>query len=92
MSLSTICGMPIGTVEDLYDQRDELLAEVRKLRRRLRDARAAMGDYAYHNGCGCCRNEEKHREAATRLGKLLGVKQFSDKSGYDFTWYRKDKP
>ena len=36
-------------------------------------------------GCGCCRDTDTWYEAANDLGKLLGVPEYDDGSGY--AWY-----
>lgn len=60
-------------------ERKKLIAEIRK----------AVANYMYSEGCGCCEspNHDEHKAA---LGKLLKVKKYKDRSGYDFNNY-KDK-
>lgn len=60
----------------------QTVAEFRKQMRRL------LADYISTEGCGCCRDTEGHEKAAEALGKALGVKKYSDGSGYDFRKYR----
>lgn len=50
--------------------------------------RTALADYMYSEGCGCCRDDGAHNEAAKRLGKLLRVPKYKDGSGHDFDRYR----
>lgn len=54
----------------------------------IKEMRAALADYMYAEGCSCCRDIDAHAEAATRLGKLLKIKKYSDNSGYDFYSYK----
>lgn len=56
----------------------------------LAQVRTALADYMYAEGCSCCRDTEKHDEAAARLAKLLSVPAYSDGSGYDFSLYRSE--
>lgn len=39
-------------------------------------------------GCACCRDIEAHQAHTAALARLLNVKQYDDKSGYDFDRYR----
>jgi hypothetical protein len=57
----------------------------------IADIRQAVADYMASEGCGCCQNVDKHEDAAKRLAKLLGVKMYADKSGYDFNKYKTAK-
>lgn len=50
--------------------------------------RQAVADYMVSEGCSCCRNYDAHKENTARLGKLLGVKKYSDGSGYDFSKFQ----
>jgi hypothetical protein len=52
--------------------------------------RNAVAEYIDSEGCQCCQNVEKHKFDTERLGKLLNVPMYKDKSGYDFGKY-KDK-
>ena len=58
----------------------------------IADIRQAVADYMASEGCRCCQNVEAHEAAAKRLAKLLGVKMYADKSGYDFNKYKTVKP
>lgn len=53
----------------------------------LETIRAAVANYMWSEGCGCCRgaNHEAHGE---RLAKLLDVPMYEDGSGYDFFQFR----
>lgn len=50
--------------------------------------RRALADYIASEGCSCCRDSNRHEEAAKRLAKLLRVKKYPDGSGYDFHAYQ----
>lgn len=50
--------------------------------------RRAVADYMASEGCSCCRNEEKHEDAARRLAGLLDVPMYDDGSGYDFYQFK----
>ena len=52
------------------------------------EVKTAVADYMGSEGCGCCGNYEAHKEHHNKLGKLLNVKQYADKSGYDFSQCR----
>lgn len=54
----------------------------------LAEIRTAVADYMRSEGCGCCGDRYEHEKAQARLGKLLRVRKFPDKSGYDFSKYR----
>jgi hypothetical protein len=49
--------------------------------------REAVSDYIGSEGCSCCQGGD-HDDHKARLAKLLGVKMYKDKSGYDFSKYR----
>lgn len=49
--------------------------------------RQAIADYMRSEGCGCCRNQEKHDEAERVLAGLLDVPMYKDASGYDFNQF-----
>lgn len=51
----------------------------------------ALADYILSEGCRCCQDIEKHKEAEERLGKLLKVPKYSDGSGRDFARFRTQK-
>lgn len=54
----------------------------------LKCIRQAVADYMYSEGCSCCRDVDAHREHEARLAKLLHVRKYPDKSGYDFSKHR----
>ena len=58
-----------------------------KLSTKIASIREAFANYVVSEGCSCCRNEEEHDEARSRLGKLLHVPKYADGSGYDFCRY-----
>jgi hypothetical protein len=53
--------------------------------------RRAVADLMRYGGCGCCRNHDAHDKAVKRLGKLLKVPMYDDKSGYDFGKFQSEK-
>lgn len=57
----------------------------------LREIRKAVADYMQSEGCSCCRDNDAHKLNEARLGKLLRVPMYSDKSGYNFSRF-KTKP
>ncbi len=60
------------------------MTETQKFRKELRQAVAL---YMSSEGCSCCQGSEhyKHKEL---LAKLLKVKQYPDKSGFNFNKYK----
>lgn len=58
--------------------------ETRALRKQVRQA---IADYMKSEGCSCCRSGDHTKHEAT-IAKMLGVKKYSDGSGYDFTKYQ----
>lgn len=56
-----------------------------KLKKELRQA---VADYMRSEGCSCCQNIDDHKDHTERLANLLGVKKYSDGSGYNFAKYR----
>lgn len=52
------------------------------------EVRAAFAEYVYTEGCSCCRSDPEHDIAKSTLGRLLGVRKYADRSGYDFYRYR----
>ena len=50
----------------------------------LFEIRRALADYIASEGCSCCRNVERHDEAAQRLALLLDVPRYDDQCGFDF--------
>ena len=53
--------------------------------------RQAVADYMSSEGCSCCRDIEGHENHKKTLAKLLKVKKYKDRSGYDFDKYRSKK-
>jgi hypothetical protein len=51
--------------------------------------REAVANYMRSEGCSCCQDVDAHREHKAVLAKLLGVRKYSDGSGYDFSKYTK---
>jgi hypothetical protein len=49
--------------------------------------RQAFADYRRAEGCGCCRNSEKHEEAEKQLAELLNCEPYSDLSGFNWSKY-----
>ena len=49
------------------------------------DLRNAIADYMWSEGCGCCRNHEKHEENRKRLAALL---QIVPDTGGDFSFFQ----
>ena len=54
----------------------------------LEDLRKALADYMYSEGCSCCRDNEKHKQASERLAQLLDIPKYEDESGYDFLQFK----
>ncbi len=52
--------------------------------------RSAVADYMRSEGCSCCRGKD-HAKHEARLGKLLSVPMYEDKSGYDFYQFVSDQ-
>jgi hypothetical protein len=52
------------------------------------EIRRLVADYMRSEGCSCCRDTDAHEKHAEALAKVLGVKKYSDGSGYDFAQYR----
>lgn len=48
--------------------------------------RTAVAEYVWSEGCSCCEREE-HKEHKRALAELLGVEQYEDGSGYNFSKY-----
>lgn len=55
------------------------------------ELREAIANYMYSEGCSCCRDDEAHELAASKLAALLDVPQYEDGSGYDFYQFRSEK-
>jgi len=53
-----------------------------------KELREAIADYMYSEGCSCCQDTESHDEHTARIARLLNVRMYPDKSGYDFSRYR----
>jgi hypothetical protein len=53
-------------------------------RKELEELRRAFGNYVRSEGCGCCRDQDSHEDAAKEMGRLLRVPKYKDGSGYDF--------
>ena len=51
----------------------------------LADIRQAVADYIATEGCRCCRDIDGHDKAMERLGKLIRMKKYDDKSGFDYS-------
>lgn len=58
---------------------------------KLEAVRAALADYMLSEGCSCCQNTEKHKEAERVLAGLLDVPMYDDGSGYDFFQFEGDE-
>lgn len=52
------------------------------------EMRRLIADYMRSEGCSCCRDTEAHEKHAEAIAKALGVRKYSDGSGYDFARYR----
>lgn len=50
----------------------------------LIEVRKAVADYMSSEGCSCCQDTEAHDTHKKTLAKLLDVRAYKDKSGYDF--------
>lgn len=59
-------------------QRHDALVNTKK------QIRQAVADYIASEGCSCCQNIRRHKEAKKRLAVLLNVPAYPDGSGYDF--------
>lgn len=62
----------------------ENMNEVAKLKKQLR---TAVANYIASEGCNCCRGDS-HEEHLEVIAKILNVKKYADKSGYDFSKYK----
>ena len=49
--------------------------------------REALANYMHSEGCGCCQDEDAHKEQEEILALLLDVEPYADGSGYDFYKY-----
>lgn len=61
-------------------------------RKERAELRRLIADYMRSEGCSCCRDSEAHERHATAIAKAIGVRKYSDGSGYDFTRYRSAAP
>lgn len=52
------------------------------------EIRQALADYMSSEGCSCCEDHNKHRNAKAELAKLLNVPEYDDRSGYDFSKFK----
>ncbi len=59
-----------------------------ELKKQLREA---VANYMSSEGCSCCRDVDGHKQHEEKLAKLLGVKKYSDGSGYDFSKHKTKK-
>jgi hypothetical protein len=57
-------------------------------RKERADLRRLVADYMESEGCSCCRDSEAHEKHAEALAKAIGVRKYSDGSGYDFRRHR----
>ncbi len=55
--------------------------------KKLQLIRQILADYMSAEGCGCCRNDDKHKENTAKLAGLLNVPMYDDASGYDFNQF-----
>lgn len=67
------------------------MAQNKEIKEFKKEIRQAIADYVRSEGCGCCGDTNAHEEHKTRIAKMLNVKMYSDKSGYDFSKYRTEK-
>jgi hypothetical protein len=81
--------------QEMYEVIDDLAIENKLLRSELtsfkKQIRTAIADYISSEGCGCCQNVDAHKEHMSAIGKLLNMKKYSDKSGYDYSLYKTNK-
>lgn len=64
----------------------------KELKEFKKQARIALADYMSSEGCNCCSDYIQHEKHKAVLGKLLNVKMYKDKSGYDFYKYKSKAP
>lgn len=57
----------------------------------IEEIRRAVADYMFSEGCSCCQDIEKHKENRNKLGALLGVPEYTDGSGHNFSQFRSPK-
>ena len=57
----------------------------------LEAIRQAVANYMRSEGCGCCADDDAHREHKAVLAKILGVPPYDDDSGYDFSQFQTDQ-
>lgn len=70
------------------NEKDKAINDLAKFKIAIREA---IADYMQSEGCSCCQNIEAHEKHKKRLGKLLNVSMYEDKSGYNFRKYRSEK-
>ena len=63
-------------------------ARKRPVTSHIRNLRRAVADYMCSEGCGCCRDNEAHKEHKARIAKLLRVPRYKDRSGFNFPRFR----
>lgn len=56
----------------------------------LKEIRQMFADYKASEGCDCCRGSD-HGDHLDAICKILKVKKYGDKSGYDLSLYRTKK-
>jgi len=54
----------------------------------IKEIRTAIADYMSSEGCSCCSDYENHKIHKDRIGRLLKVPMYEDKSGYDFSKFK----
>lgn len=64
------------------------MSKAKKQNTPIAEIRRALADYIASEGCSCCRDSDRHEEAAKRLGKLLRVKKYPDTGSYNFYAYQ----
>jgi hypothetical protein len=52
------------------------------------EMRRLIADYMSSEGCSCCCDTDAHEKHAEAIAKAVGVRKYSDGSGYDFARYR----
>jgi hypothetical protein len=90
------CFEPIALQSDLINYWEKYYKKLTWPPKKDQDAsiseiRTAIADYMESEGCSCCRDNDAHKEHKERLGKMLQVKKYSDRSGYNFSIYKTKK-
>jgi hypothetical protein len=67
---------------DTNKKKPKTISELKK------EIRKYLANYIYSEGCSCCENVGEHEEWKRNLAELLGVKKYSDGSGYNFDKYK----